>query len=91
MSDRGTLAPTEPHPSAEDAYRFVAQYPLEDLMLWRGSFASCAIEGNRLAEVCHETLRRVMDREPVSDRYILGLAWAMRGRPGTPLLAGEGS
>lgn len=83
MSERGTLAPTEPHPSAESAYRFVAQRPLPDLMLWSEAFASCAIEGNRLAEICHETLRRVMDREPVSDRYILGLAWAMRSQSAT--------
>ena len=43
------------------------------------SFASCAIDGNRFAEVCGETLRRVMTGEPVSDRYILGLAWAVQG------------
>jgi hypothetical protein len=43
------------------------------------SFSSCAIDGNRFAEVCGETLRRVMSGEPVSDRYILGLAWAIRG------------
>lgn len=43
------------------------------------SFSSCAIDGNRFAEVCGETLRRVMNHEPVSDRYILGLAWAIRG------------
>lgn len=43
------------------------------------SFSSCAIEGNRFAEVCGETLRRVMQREPVSDRYVLGLAWAIHG------------
>jgi len=39
---------------------------------------SCAIESNRLAEVCSGTLHRLMTQQPVSDRYILGLAWAVR-------------
>ncbi len=43
-----------------------------------GSFASDAIEGNRLAEICGETLRRVIAGEPVSDRYLLGLCWTLR-------------
>lgn len=42
------------------------------------SFASCGIENNRLAEVCGETLRRVLAQEPVSDRYLLGLVWTIR-------------
>jgi hypothetical protein len=39
------------------------------------TFSSLAIEGNRLAEVCYGTLRRMIDGQPVSDRYLLGLAW----------------
>jgi len=28
--------------------------------------------------VCAETLNRLMSSKPVSDRYLLGLAWTMR-------------
>ena len=75
---RGTLELKEPHPASLSALAWLRAQSLEELTTWRESFSSCAIEGNRLAEVCSETLRRLMDREPVSDRYLLGLAWAMR-------------
>ena len=42
------------------------------------SFASNAIEGNRLAEAGGETLRRFLAGKPVSDRYALGLIWTIR-------------
>lgn len=45
--------------------------------MWQESFSSCAIDGNRLAEVCSETISRLINNQPVSDRYLLGLAWAM--------------
>lgn len=79
--ERGTLEPTEPHPATEYAREFLLT---QDLSKWIEPFASCAIEGNRLAEVCSETLHRILDKQPVSDRYIMGLAWAiwkMRERP----------
>jgi hypothetical protein len=79
MKNRDTLEPKEPHPSAYDAMRFVLSHSLPELMVWQEAFASSAIEGNRLAEVCLGTLTRVLNKEPVSDRYILGLAWAMKG------------
>lgn len=72
------LSPGEPHPAAQSALAFVCNHPLPALLAWQGAFASCAIEGNRQAEICGETLRRVLEHEPVSDRYILGLAWTMR-------------
>ena len=74
---RGTLGITEVHPAAYDAQRFIASLPPHELAMWSESFASCAIEGNRLAEVCSETLNRLMHGEPVSDRYILGLAFTI--------------
>lgn len=76
--NNSTLLPGEPHPAAQSALAFVCSHSLPALMVWQGTFASCAIEGNRQAEICGETLRRVLEREPVSDRYILGLAWTMR-------------
>ena len=81
MSDeitKGTLIYPEYHPAADSAIRWISALPQKDLIMWQESFASCAISGNRLAEVCSETLSRVLAGEMVSDRYLLGLAWAMR-------------
>ncbi len=78
MTERGVLALKEPHPASKVALAWLRSQPREELMMWQESFSSCAIEGNRLAEVCSETLRRLIDHKPVSDRYLLGLAWAMR-------------
>lgn len=75
---RGTLKECEPHPAAFDALSWIRRVPADELFIWRESFASNAIEGNRLAEVCGETLDRLMRGDPVSDRYVLGLAWAMK-------------
>lgn len=78
----GTLNPDEPHPAAYEAKRWIqgyaARHEPHKLYLLLESFASNAIEGNRTAEVCGETLWRLLSGEPVSDRYVLGLAWVMR-------------
>lgn len=81
----GTLRESEAHPAALDALEFVKSHSIEDLMKWREAFASCAIEGNRAGEVCGETLDRLLNRQMVSDRYVLGLAWAMRKTPNVEL------
>jgi hypothetical protein len=77
----GTLRPDEHHPAADDALawlnRHFARKPEAAFRLLE-AFSSTSIEGNRLAEVCAETLRRVLAREPVSDRYLLGLVWTIR-------------
>lgn len=75
---RGTLAPLEPHPASFSALKWLRTLPLAELYQWQESFSSCAIEGNRLGEICSETLRRFMNGEPVSDRYIVCLAWTIR-------------
>ena len=74
----GTLKTTEPHPMALDALEYVRSQGTEKLWALNESFASCAIEGNRLAEICGGTLSRLFSKEPVSDRYILGLAWYIK-------------
>ena len=71
----GNLNPGEPHPSAVFALEWLRDL---DLLMWRESLASNAIEGNRSAEICLETLRRLLENEPVSDRYLLGLAWFIK-------------
>ena len=77
-NSRGELAPAEPHPAAYEAKSWIAKQPPEELYKWREAFSSCAIEGNRLGEICAETLTRLLSSQPVSDRYLLGLAWTMR-------------
>lgn len=74
----GTLNPGEYHPAANSAAAWIRSRSVADLMMWQEAFASCAIEGNRLADICGETLRRFLAGEAVSDRYITGLAWEMR-------------
>jgi hypothetical protein len=78
----GELAVGELHPAAHDALRWVANKSPADLAMWQESFSSCALANNRLAEVCSGTLARIMSGKPVGERYVLGLAWAMRGSIG---------
>lgn len=76
--NRFDLKPGEPHPVAQSALDYVISLSFQEKMILQESLASCAIESNRFAEICSETLRRVMHGEPVSDRYILGLAWGIK-------------
>ena len=75
---RGELNLGEPHPAARSALEWISSLGSK-LYLYQESFSSCSIEGNRLAEICAETLRRLIAGEPVSDRYLLGLAWTLKG------------
>ena len=77
-TNRGELPPGEPHPAAYLAREWIASLGTDKLLMWREAFASCAIEGNRLGEICAETINRLLSGQPVSDRYLLGLAWATR-------------
>ena len=78
VQPRDTLNLGEPHPSSRSALNYIKTIPLTDLFLYQEAFATNAIEGNRLAEVCLGTLNRLLHSEPVSDRYLLGLAWVLR-------------
>ncbi|MCK9371249.1 hypothetical protein M0R04_15155 [Candidatus Dojkabacteria bacterium] len=77
-TERGTLGLSEPHPAAYEAIKYLRSLDFKEIATFSESFASCSLSGNRLSEVCSETLRRFMTGEPVSDRYILGLAWTIR-------------
>jgi hypothetical protein len=74
----GTLAVGEAHPASRSALHYIASLGIGKQMEYLEAFSSCAIEDNRLAEVCAETLRRVIHGEPVSDRYICALAWTCK-------------
>jgi hypothetical protein len=76
--ERGTLRPGRPHPAARSALAWIRTQPLPTLLQWQEAFASTALEGNFAAEVYCETLRRLLEGEAVSDRYLLGLVWVMR-------------
>lgn len=74
----GDLNPGEHHPSALDALAWVKAQGWADLCMWQEALSSCAISGNRNAELCSETLRRFMAGEGVGPQHILALAWTMR-------------
>lgn len=74
----GELKRGEYHPAATSAMAYIRSLGYVKLAQVLESLASCAIEDNRLAEICGETLRRVIEGEPVSDRYLLGLAWVIK-------------
>lgn len=79
--ESGTLEIGEVHPAAYDAYNFIKAHIQSEgygIGILIESFASTAISGNRTGDVCGETLRRIINGEPVSDRYILGLAWTLK-------------
>ena len=76
---RGTLAPNEPHPAFILAVEWFQQQDPAEIAVWKESLASCAIEGNRLGEVCIETLDRIDKGLPISDRYFMGLVLTLKG------------
>jgi hypothetical protein len=78
ITEKGTLKPTEYHPAADSAKRYIAKLGFEKIMLLKEAFASTALSGNRLSEICLETLERLTTGQPVSDRYVLGLAWTIK-------------
>lgn len=78
LATRGTLAPEEPHPATDSAIRYIRNLTPEQWSTAKMAFSSCAIESNRLAEICTETMNRLDKGIFVSDRYLLGLTQALR-------------
>jgi hypothetical protein len=76
MSDE--LNKGEAHPSSSSALAYIGSLGMQKLFEYQEAFATTAIEGNRLSEICLGTLHRLLNKEPVSDRYLLGLAWIIR-------------
>jgi len=70
-----TLKLGEVHPMAHEALRLIDGYLLiHDVFILKEALSSCALSGNRTAEICLGTLNRLLNKEPVSDRYLMGLA-----------------
>ena len=78
--DKGNLKHGEPHPAAFSAKAWLLSIPIDTLQKYLDYFNnntnSCLSE--RCAEICAETLRRFLNKEPVSDRYLLGLTWTIQ-------------
>lgn len=78
-----SLEEGEPHPMAFSAKQWIIEYvadPRDPAKVFRvkEAMASSAMAGNRTAEIVLSTLNRLLNSEPVSDRYVLGLAWFLR-------------
>lgn len=77
----GTIPEGEYHPAANSAMKYVMKYLIEDVkrvFRLKEAFASSAISGNKLGDICGETLNRIMTGQNVSDRYLLGLSWTIK-------------
>jgi hypothetical protein len=78
--ENSTIKEGEYHPAADSAMAwlkgYMVQHPAEYLM-HKEALASTALSGNRLAEICMGTIDRLANGQPVSDRYLLGLAWTI--------------
>jgi len=70
-----TLALGEFHPQAHAAFAYIRS-TMSPMMI--EAVASCALSGNRSAELAMGTWNRIQKGEAVSDRYLLGMAWFLR-------------
>jgi hypothetical protein len=70
-----TLAVGEFHPQAHAAFSYIRS-TMSPMLL--EAIASCALSGNRSAELAMGTWSRIKKGEAVSDRYLLGMAWFLR-------------
>lgn len=81
--DCETLNEREFHPAASSALYYV-----EDKLFNKNgkiiieTLSSCALAGNRGAQICYGTIKRLQSGLPVSDRYLLGLAWTIHKMEG---------
>lgn len=85
---RFTLRDGEFHPANVMAFKIIAFCMREDPERWdmiEVAMNTTANEGNRLAEISLGTMRRLDKREPVGERYVLGLALTLNYLEGTGL------
>lgn len=80
MTDPSEIKADEFHPAARSAYRWLKGFMVTN----SADYARCKIaleiasdSGNRQAQICIGTIDRLRKSQPVSDRYLLGLAWTI--------------
>lgn len=86
---QGTIRDGEYHPAANMAmnwYREIQLTKPREYMIAREAIASTALSGNRMAEICWETLDRLDNGRPISDRYLLGLCWFLMELINQPII-----
>ncbi len=66
----------EVHPSAHIARDYIAEHLALNPMTIE-AIASTALSGSRIASICLSTYERMVSGKPVSDRYVMGLAWLL--------------
>lgn len=79
--NEASIAEGEYHPAADDAMSWLTVYRNhhpDSYAVHVEALASTALSGNRTAELCMSTIRRLDRGDPVSDRYLLGLTWMLR-------------
>lgn len=73
-----TLETGEVHPASYEAWDYIKKLDPSRYCIHIEALTSAAMSGNRLAELCMGTIERLKNKEPVSDRYLLGLAWTLK-------------
>jgi hypothetical protein len=79
-ADPTEIRPDEFHPAARSAYRWLKGFMVsnaDDYVRYRTAMSIAAASGNRQAQICMGTIDRLRASQPVSDRYLLGLAWTI--------------
>lgn len=80
MVDPTEIKPDEFHPAARSAYRWLKGFMVTnqaDYLRYKFAIHTAAESGNRQANICMGTINRLATGKPVSDRYLLGLAWTI--------------
>lgn len=80
MSDPTEIRSDEFHPAARSAYRWLKGFMVtnpEDYSRTKLALEIAAEDGNRQAQICMGTINRLKFGQPVSDRYLMGLAWTV--------------
>lgn len=77
-----TIPADSHHPAADSALAWLQRFMITDIEKWlliKEAIYSTALSGNKMANYCVGTIERLEAAAPVSDRYLLGLAWVVNG------------
>jgi hypothetical protein len=68
-----SLKPSDPHPVVNSAKKYILGFDTVELLEWFDS-----ARRSEAVVVCQESFKRLVSGKPVSDRYLLGLAWFLK-------------